>query len=264
MQEPHTAVVEPESDSDDAGEGDEQPPKISLNALAGEFHPETLRVRGTHSNRQLMILIDGGSTHNFVKGSVAKKLNLSLSPTPALQVMVGNGDSIHCGAMCKNLALTAQGYNFAVDTYVLDLKGADVVLGVHWMMRLGTIRINYMELFMKFKIMGKWVVFQGERLLKDANLHFRELKKLNASNAIVSMFHLEVTNTDSTPQATLEDESVQGVLTEFSEVFEEPIKLPPQREVDHHIHLIPGSAPVSIRPYRYPHFQKEEMERLVE
>ncbi|KAL1345712.1 hypothetical protein AAHE18_08G137600 [Arachis hypogaea] len=261
MQEPHIVVVEPESDSDDAGEGDEQPPKISLNALAGEFHLEMLRVRGTHSNRQLMILIDGGSTHNFLKGSVAKKLNLSLSPTHALQVMVGNGDSIHCGAMCKNLALTVQGYNFAINTYVLDLKGADIVL---WMMLLGTIRINYMELFMKFKIMGKWVVFQGERLLKDANLYFRELKKLNASNTIVFMFHLEVTNTDSTPQAALEDESVQGVLTEFSEVFEEPSKLPSQREIDHHIHLISGSAPVSIRPYRYPHFQKEEMERLVE
>ena len=60
---------------------EEQPPRISLNALAGEFHLETLHVKGTHANRPLLILINGGSTHNFIKGSIhsiARKLNLSL------------------------------------------------------------------------------------------------------------------------------------------------------------------------------------------
>ncbi|MED6133094.1 hypothetical protein PIB30_025246 [Stylosanthes scabra] len=61
--------------------------KTSSSALVGEFHPEKLRVRGTHSNKPLMIIINGGSTHNFVKESVAKKLGAPLTPTPTLQVM---------------------------------------------------------------------------------------------------------------------------------------------------------------------------------
>ena len=32
---------------------------------------------------------------------------------------------------------------------------------------------------------------------------------------------------------------------------------------DHAIHMIPGSVPPNIRPYRYPYIQKSEIERMV-
>ena len=32
---------------------------------------------------------------------------------------------------------------------------------------------------------------------------------------------------------------------------------------NHSIHLIPNTSPVNIRPYRYPHFQKQEIETQV-
>ena len=35
------------------------------------------------------------------------------------------------------------------------------------------------------------------------------------------------------------------------------------RDHDHAIHLIPGSVPRNIRPYRYPYVQKSEIERMV-
>ena len=50
-----------------------------------------------------------------------------------------------------------------------------------------------------------------------------------------------------------------------SNVFEDvPKGLPPHRDYDHAIHLIPGSVPPNIRPYRYPYGQKSEIERMVE
>lgn len=55
----------------------------------------------------------------------------------------------------------------------------------------------------------------------------------------------------------------KGLIQQFRTVFEEPRHLPPIRNVDHRIHLQPGSFPVNVRPYRYPYFQKEVMERLV-
>jgi len=39
--------------------------------------------------------------------------------------------------------------------------------------------------------------------------------------------------------------------------------LPPTRDRDHHIPLLVGSGPVNVRPYRYPHYQKNEIERLI-
>lgn len=38
------------------------------------------------------------------------------------------------------------------------------------------------------------------------------------------------------------------LLQEFRETFGEPESLPPVREIDHQIPLIPGSAPVLVRP----------------
>ena len=46
-------------------------------------------------------------------------------------------------------------------------------------------------------------------------------------------------------------------------MFVEPTTLPPHRQFDHEIHLLPNAAPVNVRPYRYPHFQKNEIEKQV-
>lgn len=56
---------------------------------------------------------------------------------------------------------------------------------------------------------------------------------------------------------------IEELLQEFSELFKEPSRLPPHREFDHIIELIPGAQPVNRRPYRYSPAQKDEIERQV-
>ena len=51
------------------------------------------------------------------------------------------------------------------------------------------------------------------------------------------------------------------LLHQFGPIFDEPQGLPPTRPYDHHIHLLPGTAPVTVRPYCYPQLQKDELER---
>ena len=46
-------------------------------------------------------------------------------------------------------------------------------------------------------------------------------------------------------------------------MFVTPKGLPPIRDHDNVIHLIPGSVPPNIRPYRYPYFQKREIKRTI-
>ena len=52
-------------------------------------------------------------------------------------------------------------------------------------------------------------------------------------------------------------------MDNHSKVFETPKGLPPIRDHDHAIHLILGSVPPNIRPYRYPYVQKSEIERMI-
>ena len=57
---------------------------------------------------------------------------------------------------------------------------------------------------------------------------------------------------------------IRDVIHQFRVVFEFPDTLPPAWVQDHAISLLPAAAPVNVRPYRYPHFQKNEIERLVQ
>jgi hypothetical protein len=58
---------EEEDDVDiDIEPSEEAIPEISFHALAGTTHPQTFRVIGRVGNRDLSMLIDGGSTHNFI------------------------------------------------------------------------------------------------------------------------------------------------------------------------------------------------------
>ena len=53
------------------------------------------------------------------------------------------------------------------------------------------------------------------------------------------------------------------LLQEFGEVFETPTGLPPVRGYEHQITLMEGSQLVCWRPYRYPFYQKNEIEKIV-
>ena len=52
-------------------------------------------------------------------------------------------------------------------------------------------------------------------------------------------------------------------LIEFTSVFDTPSGLPPCRGHEHQILLKEGIAPICQRPYRYPNFQKTEIEKIV-
>lgn len=56
---------------------------------------------------------------------------------------------------------------------------------------------------------------------------------------------------------------LQGLIGRFEGVFEALVGLPPKRGHEHAIVLKEGSNAVGVPPYRYPQFQKDEIERLI-
>ncbi|KAF7831007.1 cucumisin-like [Senna tora] len=239
-------------------------PEISFNALEGQFHPSTIRVTGRHEEHTVQVLIDNGSTLNFIKRSVAEKLKLQLNEIKPFRVQTGNGAFLVCNHQCKQVKFIVQHHVFIVDLFVMDIKGADVVLGVQWLAELGNIVINHKDLTMKFQLQGQEVNLQGESILKETPVNGKAIKKMAEEDTIACLFSLQkVTEEEGQEKLKLQEE-IDMVLEQYQDVFSEPKQLPPVREVDHHINLMPGSKPVSVCPYRYPYFQKAEIERLVE
>ena len=58
-------------------------------------------------------------------------------------------------------------------------------------------------------------------------------------------------------------EPVARLLRRYDKLFQPSTHLPPSCKVNNRITLLPSTAPVNVRPYHYPHFQKSEIEKQV-
>ena len=114
-------------------EEEEMSPTISQNALARITTTEILKIEGHIKKKKVIVLIDSGSTHNFIHCKVAKELNCFLYPAPECQVMVANGGNINFFGKCHNIKLTIGEYVFNSPMLSIPMGCVDVVLGVQWL-----------------------------------------------------------------------------------------------------------------------------------
>ena len=68
--------------------------EISLHALAGITTPQTMRVKGFFKKIPLTILIDSGSTHNFIDPQIARQDDYFVHPCSMFEVMIANGGTL--------------------------------------------------------------------------------------------------------------------------------------------------------------------------
>jgi hypothetical protein len=70
---------------------------ISLNALTRFSAPQTLKLFGYIKNRKVIILVDSGSTHNFIHRCISQEFNCYICVVNNFQIMISNGSSMKCG-----------------------------------------------------------------------------------------------------------------------------------------------------------------------
>ena len=136
-------------------------PTLSCNALDGISTPQTLEIKGYIKNKKVIVLIDSGSTHNFIHYKLAKDLICFVYLVPKFQVMITDGGTINCSRKCNNINLTMGKYVMNIPMTAIPMGGANVVLGIQWLQSLGTIDFNFHELFMKFSLEGKEIELRG-------------------------------------------------------------------------------------------------------
>lgn len=129
--------------------------EISLHAILGKPNPITMKVQGMLQSTEVIILIDEGSTHNFISDVLVKELRLNTQSVAPFGVQIGNGDFIRCGHMCKNLPIQINDIKVVQDFYPFSIGGADLVLSIQWLEILNTVQANWKQMFMIFKVDGK-------------------------------------------------------------------------------------------------------------
>nr|GEW68214.1 hypothetical protein [Tanacetum cinerariifolium] len=125
-------------------------PQISFHALTGQLVPSTLKLFGNLNGRSVIVLVDGGSTNNFIQTQIAHHLGLPIQVSSHLKVTVGNIDTLGCAGMCQQVPLQFGTTCFSVNLLLLPIYGTDLVLGVEWLAGLGPVLFDYKELWMEF------------------------------------------------------------------------------------------------------------------
>lgn len=96
---------------------------LSLHALLGTTGMHTLQLHGLVKKQKVLMLVDSGSTSNFIDLSLAKSLGLELLPIKRLQVAVADGFTLPVQFMCKKVCWSAQGAKFCTDLLAMPIGG---------------------------------------------------------------------------------------------------------------------------------------------
>lgn len=97
--------------------------------------------------------------------------------------------------------------------------------------------------------------------------HLSQILGFSKKFALLPADHLDsldqTSSTSFIPTTEVQDPIVTSLLNKYQILFSHPTCLPPSRLIDHCIPLFPNTNPVSVHPYRYAHYQKEELDTQV-
>jgi hypothetical protein len=170
------------------------------------------------------ILFDSGATHSFISARYANTNELSLQNTQKPLIVITPKGLVEANYMTNRLTLTIIGREFWASRIVLEESSIDLILGMSWL-----------------------------RKVKAVIHCARKTVELTSSKG--ERFEVEITITATTrPAVYLVDGKFVGsnirVVRDLSDVLlEELPRMPPDREVEFVIDLLPRIAPISKRPY---------------
>jgi hypothetical protein len=172
----------------------------------------------------VVILFDSGATHSFISARYANTNELPLQNMQKPLIVITPKGPVEANYMTNRLTLTIMGREFWATPIVLEESSIDLILSMSWLRKAkavihcarGTVELTS---------------YKGER------------------------FEVEITVAASTrPIVFLVDGMFVGsnirVVRDFPNVFLEELPgMPPDREVEFVIDLLPRTAPISKRPY---------------
>ncbi|PWA74286.1 hypothetical protein CTI12_AA219250 [Artemisia annua] len=206
--------------------------EISFHAILGKTSGTTMKVEGTLEGRKVLILIDSGSTHNFISTSLVKQLGLKVSTVPSFGVQIGNGQIIQCNQICCDLSLVLPGLKITEDYFPFSIGGADLVLGIKWLASLNTVQANWNEMFMIFYVNGKKYKLQGVPSVAKTDVSLQCYSKLSdatsdspqtrveiPAKSVAALFCKEIVRLHGMPRSIISDRDVVFLSNFWQELF---------------------------------------------
>ncbi|XP_038704764.1 uncharacterized protein LOC120000718 [Tripterygium wilfordii] len=229
---------------------------------------KTMKVEGTVKTHPVIVLIDSGSTHNFVSSKLVKQMGWQLEKTAEFKVMIADGGQVLSMGCCTSVPLMMGSYSCMMNLFVLPLGGCDIVLGVQWLQTVSPVLWDFQELTMQFTVnhipFQLVSINQNQPFVQQISLHQME-RVIQDSSLGMLLYSQEVVGVQpvNTSLSTTQLAELEALLLTYDHIFQMPSTLPPERLHDHRIPLLPNAKPPSKRPYHYGPLQKDEIEKAV-
>jgi hypothetical protein len=231
-------------------------------------HPrKLLQIRGTLNERPVLLLVDCGASSNFVSTEFIKNNNLGISTASTVNTvtLADGSQQASCGTL-EHACITVGTYTDHFDFTVLPLPKYDAILGQSWLQSLNpnidwikqSISLTHDGRRHSFTATTDPMPYHATKNLLNSLLITKASLKQSIRRRDVELLILVQHTSDTTLHLSSIDQSQESdeyteqrkaLLTEFNDVFPPklPPGLPPRREVDHKIELVPDAKPV-IRP----------------
>ncbi|KAB1213850.1 hypothetical protein CJ030_MR5G017113 [Morella rubra] len=127
--------------------------------MTGIEKSSTMTFMASMGEHNITVLVDSGSTHNFINTHLVTKAGLHEEEIEAFEVKLANGGRMRCEEIVKVASIDVEGMHVVVDLYVFSLDELDVVLGDPWLKGIGKIMFDYGGRSMEFTLGGRMVTW---------------------------------------------------------------------------------------------------------
>jgi len=194
------------------------------------------------------VLYDSGATHSFVSDACVKKLSLPVCELQCeLVVSTPASGLVRTSSVCTRCPVEVEGHKYKVNLICLPLEELEVILGMDWL-SVNRIVIDCREKKLFFPNTEEPELLTSQGVEKELQ---------GGAQCYIIFTHLEVGKEEET--------FVIPVVQDFGDVFPEEVPwLPPHREVEFSIDLVPGIGLVSMAPYRMAPTELVELKKHIE
>ncbi|KAJ0695640.1 putative nucleotidyltransferase, Ribonuclease H [Helianthus annuus] len=208
------------------------------------------------NNHFASILFDTGVDYSFMSVEFKHMLGIESSRLDIpYSIELANGKLVKSGEVVKGCTLELGERRFSIDLLPIQLGSFDVVVGMDWLSKNKAEVICHKKIIRIPLVNDETLIVHGEK--RDAPLRIiscMKAQKCLRKGCVAFLAHV-VDKKDEEPK--LED---IPVVKEFPDVFPEDLPgLPPQRQVEFRIDLVPGASPVAKEPYRLAPSEMQEL-----
>ncbi|GJV54708.1 putative reverse transcriptase domain-containing protein [Tanacetum coccineum] len=249
---------------------DRAPAKVYAVGHAGT-NPDSNIMTGTFllNNRYASILFDTSADRSFMSTAFSSQIDITPSTLDHYyDVELADGRIIRLNTILRGCTLNLLNHPFNINLMPVELGSFDAIIGMDWLAKYQAI-IVCAEKIVRIPWGNETLIVHGDGSNRghEARLHiisYSKTQEYMLKGCPVFLAHVTTKEVeDKSEKKRLED---VPIVQDFPEVFPEDLSgLPPTRQVEFQIDLIPGAAPVARAPYRLtPSEMKELSEQLKE